>query len=1013
MLKINKKKLNITFKSFVAFILSLSILSYDVLPVLKVSADNINQKEMNFAEEEKSFEPDAVLENENEINPSSSESTQVEENQSEDTYHDDTLEAEESISKSPKSKDGSVSTEKESADVEVIDDTPEPSIEKNTNYKSQNFGQHFKVINEQAVVYDNRGKNGLKKIGTLVKGQTYKRVSDYGNWHRIQYGNIYGYVHKENTIPGNKNEIKNINKSYKNSLELFLTNQKTVVYDNSSGKLVPFAEIEKGQKYHIATDYGNWYRVILADRIGYVKKSEVTRLFTKQTKYFEVVLEDLPVYDNRTGKLVEIGKLKKGQVYPRVSDYGNWHRIQFGDIYGYVKKSATIPADGKLIKNINKNYKNSKEKFITNKNAIIYDNSSGQLEPFAEIKKGKQFPIVSDYGNWYRVLVTGRVGYINKNDVTGYFSKATKYFEVVQDNLPVYDNRQKGKLVKVGELKKGQVYERVSDYGNWHRIQFGDIYGYVRKSGTLPNFKNKIPNYNSKYKNTELTFTTIKKSTVYDNTSGKLIPFAEIEKGKTYPVAGDYGKWYRIILANKVGYINKNDVKVSFTKNMKYFKVNKENLPIYDNRSGSLKKVGTLKKGQTYQRVSDYGNWHRIRFGNIYGYVKKSETEPSTASAYKNKTVRNYTNGKLTTKKEVVVYDNSGKSLIPFATIDKGKTYPVVRDYGNWYEINLSGRSGYVRKSEVTATVMVAKEIVNPNREYTYEHMRTDINKLAKAYPGLISWKSIGKSVDGRNIYAIKLGNGKKEIFLNGAHHAREWLTTNLLMEMIDEYSQAYVKNQRFHGYDVRSILDKVSIWFVPMVNPDGVTLVQKGAFSAKNPKQVLKLNGGNTNFKAWKANIRGVDLNRQYPADWKTIRYVAPAPGPMNYKGKAPLTEPEVKAIYDFTLKHNFKTAVAYHSSGEILYWDFKTKGSLKTLSRKIANQISKKTGYSLVFPGPNPSGGGYTDWFLQDMKKPGFTPEISPYVGNRPVPVSYFNSIWKKNDTIGLMLAKEAATR
>lgn len=446
----------------------------------------------------------------------------------------------------------------------------------------------------------------------------------------------------------------------------------------------------------------------------------------------------------------------------------------------------------------------------------------------------------------------------------------------------------------------------------------------------------------------------------------------------------------------------------------KYFKVIYNNVPIYDNRSGKLVKVGELVNGQEYIKTkSSTPNWHAINFGGYQAYVPENQTEYSTGKSITNRANKNSSIGNLVPKKKIPVYDNTVSPMEVFAYIYKGKTYPVIEEYNSWYKINLGGRFGYVKKSDVTFTLLKVRNIVNPYKTYTYEHMQADIQKLTKTYPKLISSKIIGKSVDGRNIYAIKLGNGKKEIFLNGAHHAREWMTTNLLMEMIDEYSQAYVKNQRFHGYDVRSILDKVSIWFVPMVNPDGVTLVQKGAFSAKNPKQVLKLNGGNTNFKAWKANIRGVDLNRQYPADWKTIRYVAPAPGPMNYKGKAPLTEPEVKAIYDFTLKHNFKTAVAYHSSGEILYWDFKTKGSLKTLSRKIANQISKKTGYSLVFPGPNPSGGGYTDWFLQDMKKPGFTPEISPYVGNRPVPVSYFNSIWKKNDTIGLMLAKEAATR
>ncbi|WP_194841253.1 M14 family metallocarboxypeptidase [Salinibacillus xinjiangensis] len=878
----------------------------------------------------------------------------------------------------------------------------------NKTYQSTNYGNCFKVINHEAIVYDNRGKE-LKEIGTLIKDQTYPIDSDYGNWHRIQFGSHYGYVHKQNTTSGNHNSINNENKTYKNSSRKFRVDEEVTVYDNTSGELVPFAELKKGQEHEIVSDYGNWYRVLIADRVGYIQKSKVTKLFVEQNNYFKVTTNNLPVYDNRTGKLVEVGTLKKDQVYPRVSDYGNWHRIQYGDHFGYVWKADTVPANGNSLKNENQNYENSSESFIASNDAVVYDNTGKKLVPFTKIRNGHRFPIVSDYGDWYRILVANRVGYIHKTSVNGYFDSKSKYFEVTTDGLTVYDNRQKG-LKKIGELTKGQVYERVSDYGNWHRIQFGDHYGYVHKSGTIPNFKKQIPNYNTTYKNSDMEIIPIGDVTVYDNSSGKLEPFGVLEDGESHPVASDYGNWYRVLIANKVGYIQKNDVKRTFTKNTKYFKVNESNLPVYDNRSGSLVIVGTLTKGQTYERVSDYGNWHRIRFGNHYGYVRKSKTDPSYANAFQNSKKASYSNGTLKPKQDVVIYDNTGKELIPFATIEKGKQYPVVRDYGNWYEVNISGRYGYVSKSKVEANVMVAKEIVNPYQEYTYEELKDDIDELQKTYPHLISWEVIGKSVDGRNLYALKLGKGNTEIFINAAHHAREWLTTNLVMEMVDSYSQAYVKDGSIDGFDARNILNKTSIWFVPMVNPDGVTLVQKGPYSASKPHEVILLNNGSENFSSWKANIRGVDLNRQYPAGWDTIKYNSGEPSSMNYKGPSPLSEPESRAIYNFTLAHDFKTAVAYHSSGEILYWKYKASGELERNARRIAEMIRGNTGYSLVKPGPNPSGGGYTDWFLHGEKKPGFTPEISPPVGPRPVPLSNFNSIWYENHSVGLMLAQEA---
>lgn len=300
--------------------------------------------------------------------------------------------------------------------------------------------------------------------------------------------------------------------------------------------------------------------------------------------------------------------------------------------------------------------------------------------------------------------------------------------------------------------------------------------------------------------------------------------------------------------------------------------------------------------------------------------------------------------------------------------------------------------------------------IVNPKQKYGYQQLQQDIEKLKTTYNGLLTTQVIGKSVDNRNIIAIKIGNGETEIFFNGSHHAREWLTTSLLMNMIDCYCKAYVENERVGNYDVKDILDKTSIWFVPMVNPDGVALVQDGHLSAKNPQFVLELNSGKEDFSAWKANIRGVDLNRQYPAGWEDIKDDVGKPAPMMYKGESPLSEPEAKAIYDFTLAHDFKLAVAYHSSGEELFWKYNATGKLLQSARKLADKIAEKTGYELVFPGPNPSGGGYTDWFIDSLKKPAFTPEISPLVGPRPVPLGNYDKIWNDNKEVGLMLAKEA---
>lgn len=302
--------------------------------------------------------------------------------------------------------------------------------------------------------------------------------------------------------------------------------------------------------------------------------------------------------------------------------------------------------------------------------------------------------------------------------------------------------------------------------------------------------------------------------------------------------------------------------------------------------------------------------------------------------------------------------------------------------------------------------------IVNPNQTYTYTKMVKDINKLEKAYPDLVNVKIVGKSEYRRNIYAVSLGKGESTVFINGAHHAREWITTNVNMNMIDKYVNAYQKNAKIDGYNTKNILNHTTIWFIPMVNPDGVTLQQTGLkyFPQKDHAKLIKMNNGSKDFKRWKANAKGVDLNRQYNAKWEELGG-GTVPNFKNYKGKSPETASETKSILSFVKEINPEMAISYHSSGQILFWKYGQTGSRYTRDRTYIKKISQMTGYRLISPKTYTSGGGFSDWFSSVLKKPAFTIEVSPYAGETHVPLKNFKKIWKENESIGLFTAQEGA--
>lgn len=305
-----------------------------------------------------------------------------------------------------------------------------------------------------------------------------------------------------------------------------------------------------------------------------------------------------------------------------------------------------------------------------------------------------------------------------------------------------------------------------------------------------------------------------------------------------------------------------------------------------------------------------------------------------------------------------------------------------------------------------------AADVVNPKQTYTYEMMVRDMKLLAQRYPDIISYKTIGNSEYGRPIFAVSLGTGNANLFINGSHHAREWISTNLNMNMIEQYAKMYQGNQIFGGYNVRKVLDESTIWFVPMVNPDGVTLQQAGLskFPSSVHSSLIKMNEGSKNFKRWKANAKGVDLNRQYNANWANIKSNYSYPRWSNHKGRAPEQASETKAMVKFTKEINPEMAVSYHSSGEIIYWYFHQKGQIFDRDHKFAKGIGHLTGYSLVKPVSNPSGGGYTDWFISKYGRPAFTPELGTYAGNTHVPLSQYSKIWNQNKYIGLQKASES---
>lgn len=298
-----------------------------------------------------------------------------------------------------------------------------------------------------------------------------------------------------------------------------------------------------------------------------------------------------------------------------------------------------------------------------------------------------------------------------------------------------------------------------------------------------------------------------------------------------------------------------------------------------------------------------------------------------------------------------------------------------------------------MRKEDIMKVLDVL-QTVRVQDAYGPKKMTEDLVQLKSLYPEL-EVINIGRSVLGRSIPAVRIGTGPKHIHFNGSFHANEWITTVFLMVFIEKILKAWYASNYLAGHYIPHLMKKISLFIVPMVNPDGVDLVQNG-FTADNSfyREILQANKGSTNFRNWKANIRGVDLNDQFPAFWQNEynRRETNGPAPLNYPGPSPLSEPEAQAMAQFTEDNDFQLVIAFHTQGEEIYWGYRKREPV--LSQKIVNQFQKVSGYKAVRYVD--SDAGYKDWFIDKWQRPGFTVECG--LGQNPLPISQFGTIWPK---------------
>ncbi|QNP73359.1 immune inhibitor A [Streptomyces roseirectus] len=199
--------------------------------------------------------------------------------------------------------------------------------------------------------------------------------------------------------------------------------------------------------------------------------------------------------------------------------------------------------------------------------------------------------------------------------------------------------------------------------------------------------------------------------------------------------------------------------------------------------------------------------------------------------------------------------------------------------------------------------------------------LKEEIVRAGQDNPGLTKVVSIGKTVNGQDILALKLTkNAKKSkdgskpavLYLSN-QHAREWITPEMTRRLMHHYLDNYRTDQR-----IRKLVDSTELWFVLSANPDGYDHTFKDSSTRLWRKNLRDVNGDGVI-----STGDGVDLNRNFAYKWGyDDEGSSPNPTSETYRGAGPSSEPETKALDAFEKRIGFEYGINYHSAAQLILY-------------------------------------------------------------------------------------------
>ncbi|PQD96216.1 hypothetical protein CYL18_06360 [Pradoshia eiseniae] len=399
--------------------------------------------------------------------------------------------------------------------------------------------------------------------------------------------------------------------------------------------------------------------------------------------------------------------IPKGKQVTYISKSGSWFKVKYGSKTGYVSSSYLKKVQAATTATASKTSTATvKTVYKTTANLNLRSKASTSGKVLITIPKGKEVTYISRSGSWYKVKYGSKTGYVSSSYLkkggaatTTTVSKTettTKTVYTTTSNLNLRSKASTSGKVLI-TIPKGKEVAYISKSGSWFKVKYGSKTGYV-SSKYIKKTTKKTTTPSTSVKITKITPTTYEtKANLQMRSSasakGKLL--LTIPKGKRVVSKERAGEWYKVTYGGKTGWVLDDYLKeynAYSTTALTYYST-KASVGIYENPNTKKKQIYTLPKDylltSTQKVVNSIGQtWYRVSYNKKNYFILSTNVTSKKAAAMEKTRFKSVQNTNL--------YSSAGTAHPKIANIAKGTVITVSYKIGDWYEIILNGKKGYV-----------------------------------------------------------------------------------------------------------------------------------------------------------------------------------------------------------------------------------------------------------------------------------------------------------------------------